>query len=153
MRRIGKLFLSCSALAVIALLLIGVSICRYYRIYSFRSWEAYQVMAKESPPVWRDYHFGRVRAGDDVEDVIRRTSPERVERNGRWVKFNYQPDALVMNGVTVFAYDGKMVFASAWGCAWGRIFFDEMTDAQCLEKFGAPKSDPRRFFGAVPVYR
>lgn len=152
MRQFSKLALITSAVAAIALLIVVASACRYYRIYSFRSWLSYRAMAMECHPVWEDYHFQRINAGDDVEEVIRRTQPERVERDGRWVTLNYQPGGLVFTGVTAYAYDEKMVLAGAWSCAWARLFFDEMTEAQSLEKLGASKSDPRRF-GIVSVDR
>jgi hypothetical protein len=130
---------------------IGLVVCRHFHVYSYRGWQVYRAMERECPDVWREYNFGRVRAGDDVEDVIRRTKPSTVERNGRWVELKYQGPGH-FTGLSAAAYDGKMIFAGAWSCCWVRLFFDELSEEQSLEYLKSSKSDPRRF-GIVPVYR
>src|SRR5262249_14300550 len=130
--------------------------CWSHRVWSLNAWRVYQAMENECHPVWQDYHFGRIRAGDAVEDVIARTAPTRIERKGRWVMLDYDkyPDVrgLRFTGLGAVAYDGRMVYALAWSCTWVRLFFDEMTEDQSLEVCGCFKDDPRRF-GIVPVYR
>src|SRR5439155_511175 len=54
--------------AGVALLALG----GWYRVWSLDGWRVYQAMASECHPAWRDFHFGRVRAGDPVEEVIAR---------------------------------------------------------------------------------
>lgn len=130
-------------------------VCRHYHVYSLNGWRVYQAMAAECHPAWRDYNFGRVVAGDSVDDVIARTHPELVERKGRWVVLHYQKNGLHglhFTGLSAVACDGRMVQASVWSCTYDRLFFDEMSEQQCLEFEGRPKNDLRRF-GIAPVYR
>jgi hypothetical protein len=150
MSRFGLAFVV--ALSVVAMFAIGTGLlaCRHYHVYSFNGWHVYQAMQKECHPVWEDYNFGRVRAGDDVEQTIARTKPAIIERKGRWVELKYQSAGFT--GVSAAAYDGKIVFAGAWSCTWTRVFFDELTDEQSMEYLGHTRSDPRRF-GIVPVFR
>jgi|GEM_PF-6345469 len=110
-------------------------------------------MGRECHPVWQDYHFGRICAGDSVEDVIARTGPGKVERKGRWVILHYSDSARGGDsaGLTAMGYDGRLAFSAASSCGWVRLFFDEMTDAQSREYFRLPRDDPRRL-GIVPVY-
>ena len=130
--------------------------CWTHRVWSVGSWRVYQAMGRECHPVWRDYHSGRILAGDPVEDVIARTAPGRVERKGRWVILHYtegtEAGGISFTGLTAIAYDGRMVFSAASSCGWTRLFFDEMTDEQSRELFGRAKDDPRRL-GIGPVYR
>jgi hypothetical protein len=114
-------------------------------------WEVYGAMGRECHPAWEDYNFGRIRAGEDVDDVIARTNPITLERRGRWLVLGYQTSGH-FTGITAAAYDGRMVFASAWSCGWVRLFFDELTEEQSREFLGRSKRDPRRL-GIVPVYR
>jgi len=123
----------------------------HFHIYSMRGWQVYGAMGKECHPVWEDFNFRRIRAGDDVEDVIARTNPITLERKGRWLLLGYQT-AGHFTGITAAAYDGKMVFACAWSCSWVRLFFDELTEAQSVEFLGRSKKDPR-WLGIVPVFR
>jgi len=141
------------AAAVMTMIAVGAGLlgCRHYHVYSWNGWQVYQAMKKECHPVWEDYNFGRVRAGDDVEQVIARTNPVIVERKGRWVELRYQA-AGHYTAVAAAAYDGKMVFAGVWSCAWTRVFFDELTDEQSLDYLGHTRRDPRRF-GIAPVFR
>jgi hypothetical protein len=95
-------------------------------------------MDHECHPAWREYHFGRIRAGDPVDDVIARTRPVTVERKGRWTILQYQRPGYT--GMGAVAYDGRMVSAGAASCCWVREFFDEMTDAQCRELYGQSRA-------------
>jgi hypothetical protein len=136
--------------------LVLLALCFTHRVWSVGGWQVYQAVGRECHPVWRDYHFGRISAGDSVEDVIARSAPGRVERKGRGVILHYSKETETgggsFTGLTAIAYDGRMVFAAAGSCAWVRLFFDEMTDEQSREFFGRSTDDPRRL-GIVPVYR
>ena len=133
-----------------------LAFCLTHRVWSVGEWRVYQAMEKECHPVWRDYHFGRIRAGDPVDDVIAQTAPGTVKRQGRWVILGYPKDpdvrGISFTGLTAVAYDGRMVCALGASCTWVRLFFDEMTDEQSREFFGRSKADPERL-GIVPVYR
>lgn len=127
-----------SAPPVIAMLVVlGASIlllifsCWWYNVWSLDGWTVYREMDRECHPAWREYHFGRVRKGDSVDQVIARTQPPLVERRGRWTFLRYQRRGFT--GMWAAAYDGQMVYATARSCCWVRVFFDELTDAQSLE--------------------
>jgi hypothetical protein len=94
-------------------------------------------MDLECHPAWRDFHYGRIRAGDDVKQVIASTQPKRIERSGRWVALYYQGEdgLLHFTGLTAAAYDGQMVCAYAWSDTWLRQFFDIMSEEQRKEFF------------------
>lgn len=106
-------------------------------------------MNRECHPAWKDYHFGRVQAGDTVENVIAQTEPLRVERNGKWVILKYQERGFT--GLTCAAYDERMVCAYAWSCCWMRQFFDVMSKEQREEFFKLRFDQPARVGGAVLV--
>ena len=110
-----------------------VVFCWRHNVWSLDAWTAYQGMDHERHPDWREYHFGRVKAGDPVDDVLARTRPDEVERRGRWTFLKYR-------GMGAAAYDGRMVWAMAMSCCWTRIFFDELTDAQCRERLGLSRA-------------
>src|SRR4051812_44134162 len=52
----------------------------HFHIYSMRGWQMYGAMGRECHPVWEDFNFRRICAGDDVDDVIARTNPITLER-------------------------------------------------------------------------
>lgn len=140
--------------AVVIGCLAVVTLCWSYRLWSFDGFRVYQAMANECHPAWRDFHYGRVRAGDPVEEVIARTQPMAVEQKGRWMVLTYDDsgEGLRFTGLTAIAYDGRMVCAYAWSCTWVRLFFDELSDEQSREFLGSPRDDPRRV-GIVVVVR
>ena len=112
-----------------------LSICWYSGIWTPRQYEVYREMSRECHPVWRDLWHRRIVAGDDLDSVLLRTFPVRVERFGRYSLVNYQGGRghLWFTGVTVTAKDGRLVSASAWSCCWSHCFFDEMTSADKQE--------------------
>jgi hypothetical protein len=113
--------------------------CYWHNVWSWEAWTVYRAMDHECHPAWREYHFGGVRAGDPVEDVIARTNPVAVERKGRWTILTYERPG-GFTGMGAVAYDGRLVSAAAGSCCWIRVFFDEMSDAQSLERNGQPKA-------------
>jgi hypothetical protein len=135
--------------------LIVLTLCWSYRVWSFDGWRVYQAMATECHPAWRDFHYGRVRAGDPVEEVIARTHPVAVERNGRWVGLRYHEvgAGLCFAGMTATAYDGRMVCAYAYSCTWLRLFFDELSDEQYRELLSGPPDEPLRRWDVAVVVR
>jgi len=151
MSRFAMAFVLVTSVAANFATCTGFLASRHYHVYSWNGCQVYRAMQKECHPVWEDYNFGGVRAGDDVEQVIARTNPVIVERKGRWVELKYQSSGH-FTGVSAAAYDGKMVYAVAWSCTWVRVFFDELTNEQSLEYLGHTRIDPRRF-GIVPVFR
>jgi hypothetical protein len=140
---------------VVATCLTVVALCWSYRVWSFDGWRVYQAMATESPSAWRDFHYGHVRAGDPVEEVIARTHPVAVERTGRWVGLRYHEngEGLCFGGMTAAAYDGRMVCAYAYSCTWVRLFFDELSDEQYRELLSGPPDEPLRRWGVAVVVR
>jgi hypothetical protein len=107
-------------------LLVALIFCAwYFRVWSWRDLQVFQMMSRECHPVWRDLHWGRIYAGQDVEDVITSTNPVRVERYGEFVQLNYQR-GLCFTGVTITARNGRLAGATAWSCTWDRVFFDQL---------------------------
>jgi hypothetical protein len=132
--------------------LVLLSLCSWFNVWSVTGARVYNAMSHECHPAWRDYHFGRVRAGDPVDEAIARTNPVSVERRGRWTFLRYTDRGLSFTGMGAAAYDDRMVFACAWSCCWTRLFIDDLTDEQSVEVFGKPKNHPERF-GIAPVVR
>lgn len=83
-------------------------------------------MSQECHPVWRELNWGRIHAGQNVEQVIADTRPVEVERYGEFVRLNYQ-EGLYFTGVTIIAKNGRLASATAWSCTWARVFFDDLT--------------------------
>ena len=110
-----------------------ITFCWWNNVWSQDAWVAYQGMDHERHPDWRAYHFGRVKSGDPVDQVLAVTQPDEVEQRGRWTFLKYR-------GMGAAAYDGRMVCAMAMSCCWTRIFFDDLTDAQCRELVGLSRA-------------
>jgi hypothetical protein len=125
--------------------------CRSHRVWSVNEWRVYQAMERECHPVWRDFHYGHIKAGDSVEEIIIRTEPVQIERTGRWVVLKYHPEGLCFTGLTAVAYDGRMVGAYAWSCTWIRQFFDTMSVEQRAEFFEEYYDQIARMKNAIVV--
>jgi hypothetical protein len=124
---LSKTWFRLSVRFVLLLLVTLLGFAWYFKIWSWRDWEIIQAMSAECHPVWRDLHWGRVQAGQNVDEVIAATKPVRVERYGDFVELIYQPGGLNFTGVNITAKKGRLVNAGAWSCTWNRVFFDEMT--------------------------
>lgn len=111
---------------VVTLLAVTLACASYFRVWGWRDMMAYQGMSRECHPVWRELHWDRIRAGQDVEQVIAETQPARVERYGEFVQLSYQ-QGLSFTGVTITAKNGRLASAGAWSCTWNRVFFDELS--------------------------
>jgi hypothetical protein len=111
-----------------------VVFCWWHNVWSRDAWTVYRAMDHERHPDWREYHFGRIRAGDPVDQVLARTQPDKVVHRSRWTFLQYR-------GMGAAAYDGRMVYAVALSCCWTRIFFDDLTDAQCHELLGRSRAE------------
>lgn len=106
----------------IAIALVGVLLlCWHFGVWSYQDWDTYQNMSHECHPVWRDLHSGRIKPGDEVAPVIRRTHPDKVEtfEDVQWLHYGGG-----FTGVTITAKEGRVVNAGAWSCTWQRPFFD-----------------------------
>jgi hypothetical protein len=131
-----------------------LAFCWTHRVWSLNEWRVYQAMDAHCHPVWRELHFGRIRAGDPVDEVIAGTKPIRVKRAGGWVVLSYQeyPGGLCFTGVTVAAYEGRLVCAYAWSSAWVRQFFDVMSEEQRAEFFREHYDQPVLRGGAIIIH-
>lgn len=153
MRRLWKFW----RFRLVALVVAGglgvVVVCWIYNFWSLEDWRVYREMDQNCHPAWQDYHFGRVRAGDPVDDVIARTQPSVVERKGRRVMLWYHTgaDGLHFTGMWAVAYDGRMVCAFAASCTWTRVFFDNLSDEQSQELRGCSRDDQRRWGSGTVV--
>jgi hypothetical protein len=104
----------------------------WHNVWSRDEWFVYQCMSDECHPVWQELQFGRIAAGNDVDEVIARTNPSIVERDGNTVRLTYylnfasHSDTVHLTGILIEARRGKLVAAYAWSCNWARQFFDEV---------------------------
>lgn len=113
---------------IFVFMMAALLVCAWqFRIWGISDFEAYQGMRAECHPVWRDLHFGRIQAGDDIEKVILATRPLKIERYGDYVRLSYQAGHC-FTGVLIIAKNGKLVYAGAGSCGWKKYFFDEMTE-------------------------
>jgi hypothetical protein len=78
-------------------------------------------MSIECHPVWRDLNARRIKPGDEIQAVIWRTKPMRVEKFEDVTMLSYQ---MGFTGVQITAKDGKVVSAGAGSCTWDKPFFD-----------------------------
>ncbi len=122
-------------LSIVFALLLAASatgFASYTGIWSRRDFQVYQAMAKECDPVWRDFYWGRIRAGQDVEDVIAKTHPTVVQRFGGFTVLSYFGDreGIPFTGVSATAKDGVLVWAEAGSCTWTRVFFNQLSPAE-----------------------
>ena len=115
-----------SAGLLLVLLAVATASAWYFRVWSWPDLRAYQGMSQECHPVWRELHWGRIHAGQDVEEVIAATKPVRVERYGEYVRLSYQ-EGLSFTGITITAKNGRLASAAAGSCTWDRVFFNELT--------------------------
>jgi hypothetical protein len=141
------------AIGVAASCLGVLAFCSYLRVWSLNELRVYRAMAQECHPVWQELHFERIQAGDSVDDVIARTHPIRVKRDGEWVILNYQESSggLCSTGVTVVAFEGQLVGAYAWSCTWVRQFFDTMSEDQRTTFLRGYCDQPARIGGAIII--
>jgi hypothetical protein len=157
MRRVWKRWWFWLAAVVVVAGNALVGLCWWHNVWSWDAWQAYQDLDRECHPAWRDYHYGRVKAGDPVDDVIIRTSPPAVRYKGRWtiLVYNTPTSSWCFTGICFFtaAHDGKMVFAVAISRGWTRPFLDEMNEAQCQEFFGRSRKDPNPMGLKGPVIK
>ena len=86
-------------------------------------------MDAECHPVWRDFYYSRIKAGDELDAVTARTRPSVVKREGESVLLEYyqeyQKGYAYFTGIMAEARDGRLVSAYAYSCTWTRQFFDE----------------------------
>src|SRR4051812_33201664 len=151
MKRVWKRWWFWLAACAVVSGLVLLAFCWTHRVWSVNEWRVYQAMDRECHPVWREFHYGRIQAGNSVEEVIARTEPARVERTGHWVVLKYHDNGLCFTGLTAVAYDGQMVGAYAWSCTWVRQFFDSMLEEQRTEFFGRHYDQPARMGNAIIV--
>ena len=121
--------------SLLASLALCAGVAWYFGVWSWRDAEIYREMSKECHPIWNDLHSGRIRAGQDVEELITATRPSRVERYGEFVRLNYYKNfdpsergVFGFTGVSITARSGKLVSGAAASCGWSRVFFDELKE-------------------------
>lgn len=116
--------------AAVAMAAVGIlAFCSMHGVWSRDEWFVYQMMVEECHPAWTDYHFGKIRAGDEVNQVIATTNPSIVTRTGNCVTLEYYQNykkggGFYCTGLTAEARNGKLVCAYAHSCEWTRQFFD-----------------------------
>src|SRR5690348_1720109 len=82
------LLFSAAGLGVLGLLAL-VSCAAWFRVWSVRGAFLYREMSRECDPVWRDLHYGQIRAGEDVEVLMVTTQPTSIKYSGEFWDFYY----------------------------------------------------------------
>lgn len=111
----------------LALLSLAIAGCVFLRIREVRHLEAYAEMARTFPPVWREFAFRKLSAGDLAADLLQRHKPTRIEEFGRYGIYSYYPGGeggLPMSGVVAITRDGRLLTAEAASCTWKLTFFE-----------------------------
>jgi hypothetical protein len=118
-----------SAIGAVVLALILVTGAWYFRIHRFRDVLAYYCMSQERHPVWKDLALRRIKPGDDVEEVIERTSPARVWRHDEYVTVDYiaAQGGLCFTQLEIVAKDGGVISAMYVTCTCDHTFFDDLS--------------------------
>src|SRR5690349_4710944 len=97
--------------------------CIFLRIHRPKDVNAYFEMARECHPVWRQFAFRQVGAGDSLVALLKRYPPKRREEFGRYGIYTFHPwesNTIPFTGLTVTSRDGKLLSAGAWSCTWQR---------------------------------
>jgi hypothetical protein len=127
--RLGVAVIACS------LVLIPLA-CWQWRIWSLKDYRAFQEVSRYA--LGQELWSGRITAGVEVEDLIKKEPPHRLRRYGRFVELTYYsggpppPMSIPFESLAVIAKDGKLIFAGAAGCTWAHFFF-EMTPEESAE--------------------
>ena len=100
---------------LILAVVVGIGFAIFDYCWNAKRRAVLAAMAQECHPIWHDLETGRVREGDDVEQVILRMRPHAVERDGKVVGLRYHPPGSY-TGIKLIARDGKLVSAIAWSC-------------------------------------
>lgn len=116
----------------LTLVVIWVSIGLRLGVWNYHDYQNYMWVTRGvtiGPGLW----FGDINAGDDVQELIARSSPHQVDRFGRWVSLVYPPggpftnDGIAMVSVNVLAKDGALVQAGFYSCTYQKVFFNVLT--------------------------
>lgn len=89
-------------------------------------------MEAECHPVWRELYEGRIKPGDDIDEIIALTQPSKIRKEGRSTFLiyyqNYDKDAPVLyfTGISIESIDGKLISAHSASCTWTFQFFDTL---------------------------
>ena len=121
----SKLFWAASVFLV--LISIALTFAWWLKIWSYEDYFSYRAMTMHCHPVTRDLVWRKIRAGDSLSIVIEQTNPVSISRNGDFTVLHYQ-EGLSCTGVGIIAEKGRLIEASAWGCTWERVFFDQLDD-------------------------
>ena len=132
-------------LLCIALILVGIWIFIGVRIgiWSPIEYERYVELTVNLPVAHLLWHK-EIKAGDDVEKLIKDWRPHMITRFGRWIELIWYPggpqkDVIPLVGISVIAKDGILVSASSYADDGvdERIFFDTLTPADKTEERAA----------------
>ena len=133
MRRIwAKKWVRRTVYSVIVLAALLVPACWYFGISSHKDVFAYVAMSRECHPVWKALALKQVHAGQPIEEVIRTTSPVRIERYGVYTTISYQESGS-FTGINLLGKNNRLVNAVAWSCTWDHTFFDELNKEDWMD--------------------
>jgi hypothetical protein len=123
------------ALTGVALVLAGVWLVLglRLRIWTYHEYDRYVWLTANLPVAHALWHH-KIKAAEDVEQVIKQWRPHMTNRFDRWVELRWVPggpsqDTISFIGIWALAKDGKLVSASSYSddgllC---RMFFDSLT--------------------------
>jgi hypothetical protein len=135
-------------LLCIALILVGIWICIGVRIgiWTPIQYQRYVELTVNLPVAHLLWHK-EIKAGDDLEDLIKDWRPHMIIRFGPWVEMRWFPGGPNTNGISfvgidVFAKNGKLVSASSYADddVDERIFFNTFLLADENEERAALKA-------------
>ena len=109
---------------VIAILISFSSV--YFRIYSFNDVIAFYCMSNEFPDVWKDLAFGKIHAGQTLQEIEDVNPPLEVRTFGKYSTVSYSTD-FSFNGIEITLRDGIACSAGAGSCTWSYEFFNTLS--------------------------
>lgn len=115
-----------------------VAVCVFARVSGPNDLAAYAGMARECHPVWREFAWRRFGKGDSAEEFLRRFPPTLSKESGRQGTYQYTKESgyhIPFTGLTVTAWDGRLIRADAWSCTWQFTFF-QTSDSELVQQAG-----------------
>jgi len=110
-----------------------------FHFWTYRAYDRYVWLAANLP-VARSLWHGEIKAGDDVEELIKIWRPHMITRCDRWVELRWFPggpsqDTISFIGICVVAKDGKLASATSYADdgVLVQVFFSTLTSDETSE--------------------
>jgi len=104
---------------------LGWGACAFLRISNPGDVAGFLGMARECPPIWRQFALRRFAAGDSAAELLRRFPPSHRAEFGRYGVYTYHqtPNGIQCTALSVLTRDGRLLSARAGSCTWQYAFF------------------------------